>query len=63
MLKKEESREEDDEDEGSNNNAEEYDPMEAEDADDYDDDGESLITNLSVAPARLWCYRSLFLKC
>uniref|UniRef100_A0AAR2IUC3 Cell division cycle and apoptosis regulator protein 1 n=1 Tax=Pygocentrus nattereri TaxID=42514 RepID=A0AAR2IUC3_PYGNA len=39
VLKKEESKDEDDnEDESSNNNADEYDPMEAEDADDYDDD-------------------------
>ncbi|XP_076830454.1 cell division cycle and apoptosis regulator protein 1 [Brachyhypopomus gauderio] len=39
VLRKEESKDEDDnEDESSNNNADEYDPMEAEDADDYDDD-------------------------
>uniref|UniRef100_A0A8B9LK73 Cell division cycle and apoptosis regulator protein 1 n=1 Tax=Astyanax mexicanus TaxID=7994 RepID=A0A8B9LK73_ASTMX len=39
VLKKEESKDEDDnEDESSNNNADEYDPMEVEDADDYDDD-------------------------
>lgn len=39
-MKKEESKDDDDnEDESSNNNADEYDPMEAEDADDYDDEG------------------------
>lgn len=39
-LKKEESKDDDDnEDESSNNNADEYDPLEAEDADEYDDEG------------------------
>ena len=39
-LKKEESREEEEgEDEGSTANAEEYDPMEAEDADEEEDNG------------------------
>lgn len=43
-MKKEESKDDDDnEDESSNNNADEYDPMEAEDADDYDDEGTSYI--------------------
>lgn len=39
-IKREGSKDDDDnEDESSNNNADEYDPLEAEDADDYDDDG------------------------
>lgn len=43
-MKKEESKDDDDnEDESSNNNADEYDPMEAEDADEYDDEGISCI--------------------
>lgn len=43
-LKKEESKDDDDnEDESSNNNADEYDPMEAEDADEYDEEGIDLI--------------------
>lgn len=38
-IRREESKDEDDNEDGSsNNNADEYDPMEAEDADDYDDD-------------------------
>ncbi len=39
-IKREESKDDDDNEDGSsNNNADEYDPLEAEDADDYDDDG------------------------
>lgn len=61
-MKKEESKDDDDnEDESSNNNADEYDPMEAEDADEYDDEGISCIlvkrgvffsccTNVSAEP-------------
>lgn len=48
-MKKDESKDDDDnEDESSNNNADEYDPMEAEDADEYDDEGISctLVTRL-----------------
>nr|XP_009305515.1 cell division cycle and apoptosis regulator protein 1 isoform X3 [Danio rerio] len=38
-IKREESKDDDDNEDGSsNNNADEYDPLEAEDADDYDDD-------------------------
>lgn len=39
-IKREESKDDDDNEDGSsNNNADEYDPLEAEEADDYDDDG------------------------
>lgn len=48
-IKREESKDDDDNEDGSsNNNADEYDPLEAEDADDYDDDGRGHTVCISI---------------
>lgn len=50
-IKREESKDDDDNEDGSsNNNADEYDPLEAEEADDYDDDGTGQTDSLANAP-------------